>query len=82
MHGRGHAWGVWQGACMTGGMCGRGHACPAMHARGYAWQGACVMGDIHGRGMHSRGSVVGGHVWWEGLHATHTLPADTMRYDQ
>ena len=48
VHDRGH---VWQGACMAGGMCGRG-ACVAgghvwlrgMHGRGCVWQGACVAG--------------------------------------
>ena len=32
MHGRGHAWGVWQGACMTGGAC---HAHP--NTMRYGW---------------------------------------------
>ena len=80
------------GACMAGGMCGRGHV----------WQGACVAGDggVHGRGacmagghawqggMHGRGaSVAGGHLWqggicgrgcaWQGV-----CMADTTRYGQ
>ena len=68
------------GACMPGGMCGRGHAwrggCAwqgGMHGgvcgRGCAWQGACVVGG-HAwgacmAGVHGRGvCMVGGHAWW------------------
>ena len=43
MHGRGHAW---QGACMMGGMHGKG----ACMARGHAWQGACMAGGMHAGG--------------------------------
>ena len=58
MHGRGHAW---EGACVAGGMRGRG-ACMAgdvvgcvwwgEHGWGCAWQGACM---VDGVGMHGRG---------------------------
>ena len=43
MHGRGHAWWevcAWQGACMVGGI----------HGRGAAWQGVCMAGGMHGGG--------------------------------
>ena len=80
MHGRGCVWwGVagghachgghaWEGACMTGSMCGRG-ACVAggIYGRGCAWQGVCMaggggmyagetvtqVGSMHPTGMHS-----------------------------
>ena len=46
-----HAWweDVWQGACLTGGMHGRG----ACVAGGHTWQGG-----MHGRGMHGEGQHV------------------------
>ena len=61
MHGSGgHAW---QGACMVGGMCGRGHVWQrGMHGRGMVWQGryAYMAGETatsadgtHPTGMHS-----------------------------
>ena len=60
-----------QGVCMAGGACMVG----GVHGRGHAWQGACVSGGhawggMHGRGcawqggMHGRGAcVAGGHAW-------------------
>ena len=56
-------WGAraWQGACMAGGMHGRGHAwwgacmvggCAwqgGVCSGGHAWQGACVVRGVHGR---------------------------------
>ena len=53
----------WGGACMVGGMHGRGHAwqgaCMAggMHGRGHAWQGACMVGACMARGHAWRGGV-------------------------
>ena len=43
------------GACIAGGMCGRGHA----------WQGACMVGRHVGGGGYGRGDVWlgGGHAW-------------------
>ena len=47
--GGGHAWGcAWQGACVVGGVHGRGEVCEAgggMHGRGHVW-----WGGMHGRG--------------------------------
>ena len=55
------------GACMDGGMCGRGCAWQGgMHGRGCAWQGVCMVGGMHGGGMHGRG-----HAWQGGMHAMH-----------
>ena len=66
--GGGHAW---QGACMVGGMHGRGHVWQGgMHDRGHvwwghawqgvhAWQGACVVGACMGKGA----CVAGGYAW-------------------
>ena len=70
MHGRGHAW---QGACMAGGMHGRGGG---VHGPG-GWQGACVAGEgaCMAGGMHGWG-MCGGEG---GIHATHA-PPDTTRY--
>ena len=70
------------GACVAGGMHGRG----AYIAGGHAWQVACMVGrghachgGMHGRGcawqgacmaggVHGRGvCMAGGHVWWEGV---------------
>ena len=39
VHGRG--WHAWQGACMAGGM----------HGRGHAWQVTCMAGRMYGRGV-------------------------------
>ena len=53
MYGRGTCmvgWHALQGACMAGGM----------HGRGHAWWGACIVGGMHGKGgvhgggMHGR----------------------------
>ena len=53
MHGRGvHAW---QGACMAGGM----------HGRGHAWWGEGVPGVVHGGGMHGRGACMAGRCAWQ-----------------
>ena len=61
----GHAWQgegtcMAEGACVVGGMCGRG----------YAWQGACGVGAMCGRGKCMVGAcmargvcVAGGHAW-------------------
>ena len=55
---------AWRGACMAGGVHGRGHAW-----WGCAWQGACVAGGMHGGGVHGRGACLAGgvhgrgHVW-------------------
>ena len=69
------------GACMAGGM----------HGRGHAWQGACVVMGMHGMGaylawcVHGGGACVsGGHAWQGDMHgrghACHTCPlADTTR---
>ena len=57
---------VQRGTCVTGGMCGGGHAWQGgMHGRGHVWQGmrgsgrACVVGEMataadctHPTGMH------------------------------
>ena len=56
------------GACMAGGMHGRGtcmagghawqggmHDRGGMHGRGHVWQGVCMAGGMHGRG----------HAWQE-----------------
>ena len=58
MHGRegGHAW---RGACMVGGM----------HGRGHAWQGACVVGGIHGRGVYMADTMRYSQ-WAGGTHPT------------
>ena len=79
MHGRmGHAWqgACMAGACMVGGMCGRG-----VHGRWHAWQGGHVWhtrpqqilrdtGGTHPTGMHScfanfwqKNCVKGEKVW-------------------
>ena len=70
MHGGGGL--AWQGACMAGGMCGRG-----MHGRRACMAGACMAVGMCGRGMcvwqggmHGRehawsGGAWQGHVWWE-----------------
>ena len=42
-----------RGACVVGGMSGRG-ACMA--------EGACMTGGVHGKGAH----IAGGHVWQGG----------------
>ena len=49
-------WHAWWGACMAGGVCGRG----------CAWQGACVAGGHTWQGgMHGGGGMCGrGHAWW------------------
>ena len=63
-----------EGACMQGGMhgrgvCGRG-VCEAggMHGRGHAWQGACMAGGA----CVVRGTCVAGgvhwHAWQGGMH--------------
>ena len=60
--GRGYAWqvGAWQGACMAGGVDGKG----------CAWQGVCITGGMHGRGNVWQGACVQGAcmagqcVWW------------------
>ena len=60
---------AWQGACVAGGMCGRGHvwqgAC--MVGRGCAWQGCvwqgvCVAGCVCGRRCAWWGACVAGGV--------------------
>ena len=75
------------GACMAGGVCGRGHAWQgAVHGRGHVWWGGMHgMGHaLHG-GMYGGGMcMVGGCEWWwwacmAGGHACHTCP-HTMRY--
>ena len=71
MHGRGalvaeeH---VWQGVCMVGGMCGRGHAWQGgMCGRGHAWQGASLeVGHVWRGGMHDRRACMpGGRCVWQ-----------------
>ena len=39
-----------EGACMAGGM----------HGRGHAWQGGCMAGGMHGRGDAWQGACVAG----------------------
>ena len=56
MHGRGCVSG---GACMAGGVHGRG-----MHGRGCPWQGACMAGDACGRGHAWQRACMAGGVWW------------------
>ena len=48
VHGRGH---VWWGACMAGGMCGKGgvHGRGACMAGGVCGKGACIAGGMHDR---------------------------------
>ena len=61
VHGGGH---VWQGACMTGHMCGRGvHGREAMHGRGSGcvWWGACMVGGCVWQGAMCSGGR--GHLW-------------------
>ena len=60
MHGRVHAW---QGACVAGGMHGRG----AFMAEGGLHGGGCAWGDVHG-------CVHGGHAWgtWGDIHTPPT----------
>ena len=93
-----HAWWEWHvwrgtcmagcmhggGACLAGGVCGRGHAwqvggihgrgtCVAggcVAGRGNTWQvGACMAGGMCGRGVCMVGGVHGrGHAWQGGMH--------------
>ena len=64
MHSRGHAW----GACVVGGMHGRGCAWQGQHGQqeGHAWQGACMAGSMHGRGM--AGACMVGACMVGGMH--------------
>ena len=57
------AGGAWWGACVTGGVHGKG----GMHDRGYVWQlGHVWKGAICGGGMHgTEHFVAGGHAWQE-----------------
>ena len=49
------------GACMAGGMYGRGHVWQGVcMAGGHAWQGCVWQGGMHGRGCVC---VAGGHAW-------------------
>ena len=75
-----------RGACLAGGMCGRGHvwqrACVAggMRGRGHTWQGACVAGGMRGRGHVWWGGMCGrGHAWQGGMARmpTQQIPRDT-----
>ena len=53
---------AWQGACVVGGMHGRG-ACIIW---GCVWQGACMVGACMAGGMHGRGACVAGVCVWQG----------------
>ena len=61
------------GVCMAGDMCGWG-ACVVggMHGRGHAWWGACMVGDMCGRGCAWQGVYMSGKmaIAVDGVHTT------------